>query len=64
MLAAQKAISEGSLGRIIAVNGLWTTYKAASYFEGEGAWRQNSTGGGVVLIVCPSDMFLVARSDM
>lgn len=38
-----------SLGRIIAVSGLWTTYKPASYFAPPTEWRQGATGG-VILI--------------
>jgi predicted dehydrogenase len=38
-----------SLGRILAVSGLWTTYKPSSYFAVPTEWRQGATGG-VILI--------------
>jgi predicted dehydrogenase len=38
-----------SLGRIIGVSGLWTTYKPPSYFAPPTEWRQGATGG-VILI--------------
>ncbi|KAG9581727.1 NAD(P)-binding protein, partial [Aureobasidium melanogenum] len=39
-----------SLGRIIAVSGLWTIHKPADYFEGIGEWRKDSANGGPILI--------------
>lgn len=38
-------LDSGSLGNIIAVNGLWTTFKPDSYFAGGTNWRSSSTGG-------------------
>lgn len=38
-----------SLGHIIAISGLWTTYKPPSYFAPPTQWRQGATGG-VILI--------------
>jgi predicted dehydrogenase len=38
-----------SLGRIIAISGLWTAYKPASYYAPPTEWRQGATGG-VILI--------------
>jgi predicted dehydrogenase len=38
-----------SLGRILAISGLWTAYKPASYFSPPTEWRQGSSGG-VILI--------------
>jgi len=34
-----------SLGRIIAISGLWTAYKPASYFAPPTEWRRGATGG-------------------
>ncbi|CAD0086766.1 unnamed protein product [Aureobasidium mustum] len=39
-----------SLGRIIAVSGLWTICKPADYFEGVGEWRKDGSNGGPILI--------------
>lgn len=39
-----------SLGRIIAVSGLWTIQKPADYFEGDGEWRKDGANGGPILI--------------
>lgn len=38
-----------SLGKILAVSGLWTTYKPPSYYEPPTEWRQGKDGG-VILI--------------
>ncbi|PLB43743.1 quinate utilization oxidoreductase QutH [Aspergillus steynii IBT 23096] len=43
-------IDSGSLGTIIAINGLWTLFKPASYFEGSGSWRSSPSSGGVCAI--------------
>ncbi|KAK6006942.1 hypothetical protein QM012_005950 [Aureobasidium pullulans] len=39
-----------SLGRVVAVSGLWTIHKPADYFEGIGEWRKDAANGGPVLI--------------
>jgi predicted dehydrogenase len=39
-----------SLGRIVAVSGLWTLYKPPAYFEGVGEWRKDGANGGPILI--------------
>lgn len=39
-----------SLGRIIAISGLWTICKPPEYFEGVGQWRKDGTNGGPILI--------------
>jgi len=39
-----------SLGRVIAVSGLWTLYKPPPYFEGVGEWRKDGGNGGPILI--------------
>ncbi|POR34974.1 hypothetical protein TPAR_04856 [Tolypocladium paradoxum] len=49
MVTAKHLVSSGSLGNIIAINGLWTTYKPLDYFDPPAEWRRHETGG-VVLI--------------
>ncbi|KAH8885277.1 NAD(P)-binding protein [Thozetella sp. PMI_491] len=40
-------ISSGSLGRIIAINGLWATCKPTSYFDA--TWRRTKAAGPVLI---------------
>lgn len=47
MVAAKKIVSSGRLGKVVAINGLWTLHKPQDYFDAE--WRRDKTGG-VVLI--------------
>ncbi|KAF9874588.1 quinate utilization oxidoreductase [Colletotrichum karsti] len=47
--AAKSSLDAGSVGKIIAVNGVWALYKPDEYFEGPGAWRKGKDGG-VILI--------------
>jgi predicted dehydrogenase len=49
VVAAKNELSSGSLGNIIAVSGLWTTFKPMDYFDAPTEWRRTQTGG-VVLI--------------
>lgn len=49
LLAAKAIMDSGSLGTIVAVNGLWMTCKPAEYFAPPNEWRSGA-GGGVVLI--------------
>lgn len=39
-----------SLGCILAISGLWTTYKPLSYFSPPTDWRRSRASGGVILI--------------
>lgn len=48
-IAAKRAIESNSLGRVIAINGLWTAYKPASYFAPPAGWRASSIGGPVYI---------------
>ncbi|ORY10430.1 hypothetical protein BCR34DRAFT_485686 [Clohesyomyces aquaticus] len=47
IIATKKALP--SLGRLIAINGLWTTYKPPEYFDPPTHWRRCDSAG-VVLI--------------
>ncbi|XEV04671.1 hypothetical protein FSHL1_009958 [Fusarium sambucinum] len=49
MVATKKIVSSGSLGQLIAVNGLWALFKPLEYFDAPTDWRREKTGG-VVLI--------------
>ncbi|KAG7111174.1 hypothetical protein HYQ44_009369 [Verticillium longisporum] len=49
MVAAKTVVSSGTLGTIVAVNGLWALRKPDEYFQHPAAWRQTEAGG-VVLI--------------
>ncbi|WYZ45810.1 hypothetical protein EsH8_IX_000035 [Colletotrichum jinshuiense] len=49
IISTKKVIDSGALGKIIAINGLWTTYKPEDYFAAPTEWRQGKNGG-VVLI--------------
>lgn len=57
LMALKGVVDSGQLGRIIAVNGLWTTVKPAEYFAGANSWRSRK-GGGVVLINLIHDLDL------
>lgn len=46
--ATKALLDSNSLGRIIAVNGLWTLLKPPSYFQGNSAWRADRKKGGVL----------------
>ncbi|KAJ5160289.1 uncharacterized protein N7482_007293 [Penicillium canariense] len=58
---ATKAVLEaGSLGQLIAVNGLWTLYKPDSYFAAPTDWRASGArGGGVIPINLVHDIDLM-----
>ncbi|PSK54746.1 hypothetical protein B9Z65_3835 [Elsinoe australis] len=45
----RQILDDGVLGKIIAINGLWMTYKPADYFQAPAEWR-TTKAGGVVLI--------------
>ncbi|KDN43001.1 NAD(P)-binding protein [Tilletiaria anomala UBC 951] len=50
MVAAKEIVSSsGKLGKVLAINGMWTLYKSLDYYQPPTAWRQDKTGG-VVLI--------------
>lgn len=47
VIATKQALP--SLGRIIAVNGLWTIYKPKEYFDPPTVWRRLATAGPILL---------------
>jgi len=49
IVAAKAVLGSGSLGRVLAINGLWTLYKPPGYFDPPGDWRRGDAGG-VILI--------------
>ncbi|KAJ5091793.1 hypothetical protein NUU61_006663 [Penicillium alfredii] len=58
--ATKSVLDRGSLGRPIAVNGLWTLYKPDAYFAPPGDWRASRTrGGGVIPINLVHDIDLM-----
>ncbi|KAJ5880951.1 uncharacterized protein N7473_012004 [Penicillium subrubescens] len=58
--ATKSVLDSGSLGRTIAVNGLWTLYKPDSYFAAPTDWRASgSRGGGVIPINLVHDIDLM-----
>lgn len=58
--ATKAVLDAGSLGRPIAINGLWTLYKPASYFAALGDWRASrERGGGVIPINLVHDIDLM-----
>ncbi|KAK5128508.1 hypothetical protein LTR85_003176 [Meristemomyces frigidus] len=48
--ATKRALAAGAVGQIIAVSGLWTTYKPPPYFEAPAEWRAKAGSGGPILI--------------
>jgi len=48
--AAKRVLSTGTLGRPLAVQGIWALLKPPSYFAPPTEWRGDPDGGGVVLI--------------
>lgn len=58
--ATKAVLEEGALGRLIAVNGLWTLYKPDAYFAPPGDWRASQAqGGGVIPINLVHDIDLM-----
>ncbi|TPX11256.1 uncharacterized protein E0L32_001074 [Thyridium curvatum] len=49
MVAAKRIVDSGKLGTVLAVNGLWTSYKPLDYFDPPAEWRKLRTGGVVYL---------------
>jgi predicted dehydrogenase len=58
--ATKSVLDSGSLGRPIAINGLWTLYKPDAYFAPPTDWRaSNDRGGGVIPINLVHDIDLM-----
>ncbi|GKT45494.1 1,5-anhydro-D-fructose reductase [Colletotrichum spaethianum] len=51
IISTKKVIDTGSLGRVVAINGLWTTYKPEDYFEAPTEWRKGKDGGVILINV-------------
>lgn len=49
MITTKRLLSSHSLGRIVAVSGLWTLYKPPSYFDAPTEWRRTSSGGPILI---------------
>ncbi|KAJ8112953.1 hypothetical protein ONZ43_g5268 [Nemania bipapillata] len=49
IVATKKILESGSLGKVIAVNGLWATYKPLDYFDPPTQWRRDKTAGVVYI---------------
>ncbi|KAH8800176.1 hypothetical protein F5884DRAFT_890931 [Xylogone sp. PMI_703] len=49
IIQTKKLIEFNILGRIVAINGLWTLYKPDSYYLPPTEWRQSSTAGVVYI---------------
>ncbi|KAF7188742.1 Myo-inositol 2-dehydrogenase [Pseudocercospora fuligena] len=47
--AAKRALEQGTIGRPIAVSGIWATYKPDSYFAPPTEWRAGVTGGPILI---------------
>ncbi|GMG05649.1 unnamed protein product [Aspergillus oryzae] len=50
VLKTKQILDAGSLGQVIAINGLWTLFKPEEYFAPPGDWRRARSSGGVVPI--------------
>jgi predicted dehydrogenase len=59
LLKTKDVLSSGSLGRIVAVNGLWTLFKPDEYFAPPTDWRRLKGFGGVILINLVHDVDLL-----
>ena len=49
MVATKQILDAGALGHVIAISGLWATYKPLDYFDPPTEWHRSGTGG-VILI--------------
>ncbi|KAJ7920826.1 oxidoreductase [Mycena leptocephala] len=59
VVAAKQLLDAGTLGRVLAVQGLWTALKPRAYFEPPTAWRAEAASGGVILINVVHDLDLL-----
>lgn len=49
-VAAKRLLASGTIGTVVAISGLWCTYKPQSYFDPPTAWRARSGSGGPIMI--------------
>jgi predicted dehydrogenase len=49
VVKAKKILDSGSLGQIMAVNGLWALYKPEEYFDAPMEWHRDKTAGVVMI---------------
>ncbi|KAJ9668050.1 hypothetical protein H2201_001856 [Coniosporium apollinis] len=49
IITTKRLLTSQSLGRIIAVSGLWTLYKPPSYFDAPTEWRRTASGGPILI---------------
>ncbi|KAL1983813.1 hypothetical protein VTN96DRAFT_9899 [Rasamsonia emersonii] len=59
LVKTKQIVDSGSLGRIIAINGLWTIFKPPEYFDPPTEWRRSKESGGVILINLVHDIDLL-----
>lgn len=59
LLKTKEIVDAGRLGRIIAINGLWTLHKPDAYFSPPGDWRRARASGGVFAINLVHDIDLL-----
>ncbi|KAF9889747.1 hypothetical protein FE257_007053 [Aspergillus nanangensis] len=59
LLKTKEILSSGSLGSLIAINGLWTLHKPSAYFAPPTDWRRNASSGGVLSINLVHDIDLL-----
>ncbi|KAL1956993.1 hypothetical protein VTO42DRAFT_6482 [Malbranchea cinnamomea] len=59
VLKTKELVAAGALGQIIAVNGLWTTFKPPAYFSPPTDWRRSRASGGVIAINLVHDIDLL-----
>lgn len=50
VVAAKKALTANTIGKPIAISGLWALRKPISYYQSPTEWRASSQGGGPILI--------------
>ena len=50
VVKTREILDSGSLGRVVAVNGLWMLCKPETYFAPPGDWRRKCSSGGVIPI--------------
>jgi len=49
-IATKQVLSSGRIGKVVAVSGLWATYKPPTYYEPPVEWRATAGSGGPILI--------------